>query len=100
MKILGHPIHVMLIHFPSALLVLDPLFSALACGAGPLTPHYVFISTGVGVVFGWLAVLTGIVDVLKLWQEKHPAVNRALIHGAVNSTVLMGFTFFMLINLK
>jgi uncharacterized membrane protein len=100
MKLFGHPLHMILIHFPSALLPLDLLFSIVSVCGGPVEPVQIMFFTAAAVVLGWLAVLTGTLDLLTMVRQKNEAVTRALVHGCVNGVVLTGFTLFVLISCK
>jgi uncharacterized membrane protein len=101
MKILGHPIHVILIHFPSALFPMDLVCSVLAnCYNRPGLSEAAFYASVGGVIFGCLAVITGAFDLLPVVKDKPGSVNKALIHGSVNTTVLIGFTIFTFISYK
>lgn len=93
MKIFGHPIHIVLIHFPSALLPMDLVCSLIARFGGPgsFTDAAFFAAAG-GVLCGWLAVVAGAFDLVPLVKEKPGSLNKALIHGSINTTVLLGFT--------
>jgi uncharacterized membrane protein len=94
MRLFGHPIHVMLIHFPIALW---PAHEALHAFA-PLLPPGVSATAGFwllasGTVLGWFAAFFGASDLLMLWAAEDRAKFRAgLIHGVINGTVLLGFT--------
>ena len=93
MKIFGHPIHVMLIHFPSALFPMDFICSLVGYYTG--NPSFVmaaFYALAGGAGMGWLAIITGAFDLAKLAEEKNKAVKKALIHAGVNLVVLAGFS--------
>jgi uncharacterized membrane protein len=92
MKIFGHPLHVILIHFPSALFPMDFVCSLLAYFGGPLslTDAAFFAGFG-GVITGSLAVITGAFDLIPVVKDKPGSVSKALLHGGINSTVLIGF---------
>jgi uncharacterized membrane protein len=93
MKILGHPIHIVLIHFPSALLPMDLVCSLIAYFGGPHTfTDAAFFAAAGGVLCGWLAVVAGAFDLVPLVKNKPGSLNKALIHGSINTTVLLGFT--------
>src|ERR1043165_2064020 len=98
MKLFGHPIHLLLIHFPSALFPMDVICSicAILYHRPGFSEAAVYAEFG-GVVIGWLAALAGIADVAGVMKHKPQALNRALIHGAVNAAVLTGFTVFSII---
>ncbi len=94
MRLLGHPVHVMLIHFPVALwpahwgfhLLAGRLPVGLAGAAG-----FWLLVAGTGL--GWLAAACGGMDLIALSQgEDRRMVTGAWQHGLVNGTVLLGFT--------
>lgn len=94
MRLLGHPVHVMVIHFPIALWPAHWVLHLLAgrlpadvTGAGAL-----WLLTA-GTAFGWLAAVGGALDLLVLSrQAAAPRLGDALLHALVNGTVLLGFT--------
>lgn len=97
MKIKGHPLHIMLIHFPVALLPMD-----LACSVVAYTTpgsHFAFAAfyaLAGGVIFGWLAVVTGIAD-LVTWKpagqsDEQAVISKGVIHGALQTTTIMIYT--------
>lgn len=93
MKILGHPLHIMVIHFPSALLPMDFVCSLL----GHYTGHASFIDASFfalagAVIFGGLAIITGAFDVIGMAERKPGAVKKALIHGGINGSVIIGYS--------
>lgn len=93
MKLFGHPIHLMLIHFPSALFPMDFVCSVM----GRYTQNESFIDASFyaicgGVILGWLAIVFGTFDLINVF-EKHPeAMKKALVHGCLNSTVIIVYT--------
>lgn len=96
MRLFGHPVHVMLIHFPSALFPMELVCYGLLFFTGEksfATASY-YAMTG-GVVLGWLAVITGALDLAKIPPYKPAVVKKALIHGAINSSVLISYTVFV-----
>ncbi|HNP08128.1 MAG TPA: DUF2231 domain-containing protein [Cyclobacteriaceae bacterium] len=93
MKILGHPVHLMLVHFPAALFPIECLFYALLVYTGHL--DYAFVSFCIllcGVGFGWVAAIFGALDMASISSEKVDVIKRALIHGSINGTVLIAYT--------
>lgn len=95
MKVLGHPLHMMLIHFPTALLPMDVLLSFFAyynndTGFLPAA----FYCMVAGVLAGAVAVITGTIDVLLIKKDKKPAIATAVIHGFTNTIVLLFFGIF------
>lgn len=96
MRAFGHPLHIMLIHFPSALLPME-----LVCYGLLFTTHeksfayaaYFAMIGGVGL--GWLAVFTGAFDLVKIPSHKPDIIKKALLHGCINASVLIGYTVFV-----
>ena len=93
MKLFGHPVHVILIHFPSALFPMDFVCALIAVytGNGSFNDSAFYASVG-GVLAGWLAALAGVVDLAGVAKNKPKSLNTALLHGGINSTVLLGYT--------
>jgi uncharacterized membrane protein len=101
MKILGHPLHIMLIHFPSALFPVHVLFAII----GKYTFSVELIKAGfivniIGCLLGWLALFFGLIDLLGVFKNRQELMQKVLIHGGINSIVLIGFTVFALIQIK
>jgi uncharacterized membrane protein len=93
MKILKHPLHVMLIHFPTALLPMDLVLSYLFYRTGSEsygTAAFYCLVAGVGL--GLLAGITGLID-LVLIKDRN-AMAAALIHGGINLTAILVFSVF------
>lgn len=94
MKIFNHPIHIILIHFPSALFPLDLLFACLAKYYDIQQLNYVsacMILTGT--LFGFLAIITGLFDIAPLAQRKPNSLKKALVHGGLNTVVIITYAF-------
>jgi uncharacterized membrane protein len=94
-RIRGHPVHVMLVHFPIALwpahFVLHLFGERIA--AGPATGAVAFWLLTAGVLVGWTGILPGAVDLLRLQADQNARrVRTAWAHAATNGTVLFGFT--------
>jgi uncharacterized membrane protein len=93
MKLFGHPLHIMLIHFPSALFPMDLICSALFLytGDAAFTTAAFYAVVG-GVVLGWLAIAMGAMDLINV-SERHPdALKKALIHGLLNTAIVIVYT--------
>jgi uncharacterized membrane protein len=95
MKVFGHPLHMMLIHFPTALLPMDILLSFFAY----YTEDNSFLTAGfyclaAGVISGLLAIVTGLIDGLFISKDSKEAIATAMIHGFINGTVLLFFGIF------
>jgi uncharacterized membrane protein len=90
-RVLGHPVHPMLVMFPAALLITGTLFDLFRL----ISDNGVFGEVGfwtisVGILGGILAALTGFADWTKI-----PAGTRAKrvgrLHGLLNAVVLVLF---------
>jgi uncharacterized membrane protein len=93
MKILGHPVHIMLIHFPSALFPMDLLGSWLGRRTGDLAfTNAAFFAAAAGVIIGWLAGVFGALDLLRVNTEQPASLKKGLLHAGINVMVLAGFT--------
>lgn len=91
-RLFGHPVHMMLVHFPSALFPFSAVLALLAYiqtdNELALFNFYVICAA---VVTGWTAMIFGIIDLMKL-QENKPAFTTGLIHGSLNTLWLSVFT--------
>lgn len=84
----------MLVHFPVALwpahALLHLLASRLPAGVSAVAGFWLLSG---GVALGWLAALAGASDLLTLWRTgDRSRLNSGILHGAINGSVLMGFT--------
>lgn len=91
-RIAGHPIHSMLIHFPSALFPISLAFDilsiimqniCLSCAA--------FYCIASGILLGMVAALVGAIDYSRL-PSTHPAWNKASLHALLNISWLILFS--------
>ncbi|QDY06187.1 DUF2231 domain-containing protein [Micromonospora sp. HM134] len=92
LKVLGHPVHPMLVMFPVALLVTGTLFDIVDTVGGPdFLAEVAYWNITVGLVGGLLAAGAGAFDLLAI-----PAGTRAkrvaLTHAAANVAVILLFT--------
>jgi uncharacterized membrane protein len=93
MKVFGHPLHMVLIHFPSALFPMDLACSIIAwCGGPSSLLHAAFYATLGGVALGWLAIITGAIDLVPVVKHHTGSINKALIHGGINTSVVIVFS--------
>lgn len=89
MKLLGHPVHIWLIHFPTALLPFGFALSLASYLCANVTLELcAFYSFCGGVAVGLIAACFGFIDLLKIPATKKPAQNLAWIHGALNVTAV------------
>ena len=90
----------MLVQFPSALFPLSLLGDLIGIYSG--NNHFYifsFFSAFAGTAVGWLALLFGIVDLIKIPAEQ-TAFNKALIHGGLNVLWLSAFTVLIAAQIK
>ncbi|PZF95633.1 DUF2231 domain-containing protein [Micromonospora endophytica] len=91
LKILGHPVHPMLVMFPVALLTTAVLFDLIDTVGGPnFLGEVAYWNLTVGLIGGLLAAAAGVFDLLAI-----PAGTRAkrvaLTHAAANVAVILLF---------
>jgi uncharacterized membrane protein len=93
MKFLGHPLHIMLVHFPVALLPMDLVCYALFFYTGNVSfAEASFYAMTGGAVLGWLAIILGTFDLLKIPQENPQIMKTALIHGGINIAIITAYS--------
>jgi len=96
MKFFGHPIHALLIHFPTALLPMDAALQFIGYNQNePMFAKAAFYCMVAGVLIGYLAMITGLIDLLKISDRKSPAFGSALIHGFINGSLILVYTVFV-----
>ena len=93
MKLFGHPLHVMLVDFPAALLPME----LLAYAAFWYYSDVVFSNTSfhlmvAGVLLGWLAAAFGLWDLVNVANRHQGAVKTTLWHGGLNAATLTVYT--------
>jgi uncharacterized membrane protein len=87
-KFLGHPIHVMLIHFPMAMFPVGFIFDLLSClKEDKIFAIFGFYCMGIGLVSAILAAIFGLADFLRL-PDVQTIRTKALIHGGINILVV------------
>lgn len=89
-----HPVHMMVVHFPAALLPMDLVFSFAALFFRQETladaAYYCLMA---GVIGGWIAVLAGMLDLFRyLIIPENSNVRKGVVHGVVQTVVIAGFT--------
>jgi uncharacterized membrane protein len=93
MRVLGHPVHTMLLHFPVALWPAHWALHLFAMRLPPGIGAVAFWLLAAGTGIGWVAALCGAADLLGIWREGDAArLTTGIIHGSVNGCVLAGFT--------
>jgi len=96
MRLLGHPVHPILVAFPIALLALTPVLDVLPL-LGVLTDAAgaAYLCELAGLVGGGLAIVTGFADFMKIPQAEKAAAKTAIIHAslALGMLSLFGIAF-------
>ena len=100
LKVLGHPVHPMLVMFPVALLVTAVIFDVIDTVGGPdFLGEVAYWNITVGLVGGLLAAAAGAFDLLAL-----PTGTRAkrvgLTHAAANVAVILLFAAVWVVRLN
>jgi uncharacterized membrane protein len=99
MRVLGHPVHVMVIHFPIALWPAHwflQLFSAMLPQPGGGIVAFWLLVTGTGL--GWLAAFAGAADLIEVLRSPDVGSHRAgWWHAGVNGSVLAAFSVLALV---
>ncbi|MEH0843616.1 DUF2231 domain-containing protein [Micromonospora sp. CPCC 205711] len=100
LKVLGHPVHPMLVMFPVALLVTGTIFDLVDTVGGPdFLAEVAYWNITVGLVGGLLAAAAGSFDLLAI-----PASTRAkrvaLTHAAANVAVILLFAAVWVVRLN
>jgi len=92
MKMLGHPIHPLLVHFPTALLPADLVLSILYHATGDASYYTAgFYCLVGGVVLGLPAAVSGLIDLVAIPKKDKSAIGLALYHGMLNGSILLVF---------
>jgi uncharacterized membrane protein len=92
MKVFGHPVHPLLIHFPTALLPMDLAFSLFSYYKQNASFSEAGLYCLIGaVLIGFIAIITGLSDLLGIPRNNKPAIALALYHGAVNGAIILAF---------
>lgn len=100
MKLFGHPIHLMLIHFPAALFPMEIVCYYIYYTNGDISFAYAsFYAMVGGVLPGWLAIITGAIDLIMI-KDNGALQAKALIHGAINTIVVLSYTIIALMFYK
>ncbi|GIM81837.1 DUF2231 domain-containing protein [Salinispora arenicola] len=91
LKVLGHPVHPMLVMFPVALLVTAVLFDVVATLGGPdFLGEVAYWNITVGLAVGLLAAAAGTFDLLAIPTGTR-AKRVALTHAAANVAMILLF---------
>jgi uncharacterized membrane protein len=92
MRLFGHPVHPLLIHFPTALLPMDLALSVIFWLRGDAEVYEAgAYCLWAGSALGWLALLTGLVDLTAIPRTNKKGLALALIHGSLNGIILLTY---------
>lgn len=90
-RILRHPIHSMLVHFPAALIPTSVVFDIIAWFLkDKLFSSVAFYTLGIGLLGGVVAAIFGSIDYARLSPD-HIAWKKASLHAFLNVTWLIVF---------
>jgi len=91
--IFKHPVHMMLIHFPSALLPMDVVCYVIYYFTGDTSFAFAsFYALAGAVVTGWLSIILGTFDLVSIPPGKGEVMKKALLHGGINITIIIIYT--------
>lgn len=83
----------MLIHFPAALFPVELIFYYIYYRTGNASfADASFYAMCAGAILGWLAILTGAIDLIMIKEEQAEAKVKALIHGIINAMVVLVYS--------
>ena len=100
LKVLGHPVHPMLVMFPAALLITAVLFDVIDTVGGPdFLGEVAYWNITVGLIGGLLAAAAGLFDLLAIPTGTR-AKRVALTHAAANVAVILLFAAVWVVRLN
>ncbi len=100
MRIFGHPVHPMLVHFPIAFwTVATVAYGLAACGAGELAVALAKFSNGAGLLLSMLAMLAGLLE-LRSIDSSSDAMRVATWHMMIMATVWVCFLLALLLSVS
>lgn len=100
MRIFGHPVHPMLVHFPIAFWTTATLaYGWVAFGASELAMTLAKLSNGAGLLLAILAMLAGLLE-LRSIDNSGDAMSVAIWHMMVMATVWVCFLFAWLLSVS
>lgn len=91
-RLLGHPVHPMLVHFPTALFTISFVFDVLGLYMNDLRFSFAsFYCIAAGLLFGIAAGIFGLIDYLKLADIDDQVFKKASWHGCIQFCIVSGF---------
>jgi uncharacterized membrane protein len=99
MRIFGHPIHPMLVHFPIAFwTVATVAYGLAACGSGELAVTLAKFSNGSGLLLSMLAMLAGLLELRSI--DNSDAMRVATWHMMIMATAWVCFLLALLLSVS
>lgn len=91
-RLFGHPIHMMLVHFPAALFPVSAALSIVSYYFSNFAISLMnFYIVCIGAAMGWIALIFGTIELIRIQYSSKP-FRIALIHGGLNTLWLMFFS--------
>ncbi|MFL5772565.1 MAG: DUF2231 domain-containing protein [Flavisolibacter sp.] len=90
MKIAGHPLHPLMVHFPTALFPMNLVLGILAYTSGnPVFSQAAFFCLAGGAGMGILTAVTGLLDLFHISKSNKKAVATVIYHAGINVPVIL-----------
>ena len=100
MRIFGHPVHPMLVHFPITFwTVATVAYGLVACDAGELVVTLAKFSNGAGLLLAMLAMLAGLLE-LRSIDSSSDAMGVAIWHMMIMATAWVCFLLALLLSVS
>ena len=100
MRIFGHPVHPMLVHFPIAFWTIATVaYGLVACGASELVVTLAKFSNGAGLLLAMLAMLAGLLE-LRSIDSSSDAMRVAIRHMMIMATGWVCFLLALLLSVS
>jgi len=91
-RIFGHPVHMMLVHFPTAFFPMSVILDITSVySRDDSLAVFSFYSLAAGAIMGWLALTFGAVELLKINPRSNLFV-KAITHGGLNLIWMLIFS--------
>jgi uncharacterized membrane protein len=97
MRVFGHPVHPLLIHFPTALLPMDLVMSVLYLQTENESYYHAgFYCLCGAAITGIIAMIAGLLDLYNVPKSDTKALTVALYHGFINGLIILTFAIIAL----
>jgi uncharacterized membrane protein len=99
MRIFGHPLHPMLVHFPIAFwAVATVAYSLVAAGGGELVVMLAKFANGAGLIMAILGMIAGLLE-LRSIDSNSDAMRAAIWHMMIMATVWVCFLLALMVSM-